>query len=172
MNRTILDTIKSPATLLFIGGFAVAVLAFFIKETVFYPLKATCISPVSFYSIDHDDNWALTRGVYRTYREGLSEGRIVYIGTLTHFQKDIPKEYPIPILREVRFEGALKGNLLRITVTGQNRRLGDQSSDEQVIKYVFPHIAAGDVYTSALYSLDGKAVATGTEAAPRVMCIN
>lgn len=172
MNRTILDTIKSPATLLFIGGFAVAMLAFLIKETVFYPLKATCISPVSYYSIDDDENWALARGVYRTYREGLSEGRIVYIGTLTHFEKDTPKAYPIPILREVRFDGALKGNLLRITVTGQNRRLGDQSSEEQVINYVFPHINIGDVYTTALYLLDGKAIASGSEAAPRVMCIN
>ncbi|HEY3590804.1 MAG TPA: hypothetical protein VGL07_12100 [Buttiauxella sp.] len=171
MNRTILGTIKSPTTLLFLGGFVVALLGFLIKEMMFYPVKATCTAPVSYYAIDKD-SWTLTRGVYRFYREGINKGRTVYIGTINHYKGDLPSQSPIPVLREVRFTGTLEKNIMRTTVTSQSRRLGDQSSDAEVTKYVFPHIQPGETSTSSLYLLEGKVLASGTETVPRVLCIN
>ncbi|WP_435952270.1 hypothetical protein [Dryocola sp. BD626] len=171
MNRTILDTIKSPLILFFLGGIAVSLACVFIKEMVVYPMTATCVAPVSYYAID-EDKWTLTRGVYRFYREGISEGRTVYIGTISHFKGDLPSESPIPVLREVRFTGVFDNNTMRTTITSQGRRLGDQSSDEDVKKYVFPHLVPGEVSTSSLYLLEGKVLATGTEATPRVLCLD
>ncbi|HEY3985267.1 hypothetical protein [Cedecea sp.] len=172
MNRTILKTVKSPGVLLFAAGFAVAVLGFAMKEFFFYPVKAVCVAPVSYYSIDEDENWTLTRGVYRFYREGLTHGRTVYIGTISHFVGDLPKQSPIPVLREVRFTGILEKNIMRTTVASQSRRLGDQSTDAEVVKYVFPHITPGETSTSSLYLLNGKVIASGTETVPRILCIN
>lgn len=171
MNRTILGIIKSPTTLLFLGGFVLALLGFFLKEMFFYPVKSTCVAPMSYYAID-EDNWTLARGVYRFYSEGYNKGRTVYIGTINHYKGDLPSQSPIPVLREVRFSSTTEKNIMHSTITSQSRRLGDQSTDAEVTKYVFPHITPGDTSTSSIYLLEGKVLAAGTETVPRVLCIN
>lgn len=147
-------------------------LAGVIRAVVTNPLKDTCITPVSYYAIDGDDDWTVARGVYRNYREGLSRGRAVYVGTITHYQNNEAAGKPIPVLREVQYKGEIMNNLVRLTATGNSRRIGDHSSTEDVTKYVFPYIATGTTSTFSLYLLNGEAMATGTEATPRSLCVN
>lgn len=172
MNRTISDIIKSPTTWLFCTSFITAIVAFTVKEAIYYPLKSTCVSPVSYYAIENDDHWTRARGVFRTYRESLTEGRIVYIGTITYHNADAPTAHSVHVLREVRFKGTFKNNILRATITGTNRRLGDQSNKEEVAKYIFPHIKTGASYSNMLFLINGVTVATGEESTPSSLCIN
>ncbi len=172
MNRTISDIIKSPTAWLFCAGFIAVTVAFAVKEAVDYPLNSTCVSPLSYYTIANDDDWTLARGVYRTYRESLHEWRMVYVGTINYHNADTPINHSVYVLREVRFEGSIKNNILRSTITGTNRRLGDQSSNEEVGKYVLPDINPGASNSNMLFLINGVAVATGAEATPRSLCIN
>ena len=172
VNRSTFAFIKSPLTLLFIGGFIVAFGAFVLRSVYNTPLKSQCVAPVSFYAIRDDSHAVVTRGIYRTFRDGINKGRITFIGSIAHYGGTRPETPPVPVQREVRFEGSFTGNLLHMTVTGHNRRLGDQSTDRDVQDYVFPQIGQGDTGTTSLYLLDGKVLATGTETVPRVACIN
>jgi len=172
VNRSIFAFIKSPLTLLFIGGFVVALGAFIGRAIYSTPLKSQCVAPVSFYAI-HDDNHAvLTRGIYRTFRAGLHQGRITFIGSIARFNGSKTPEPAVPVQREVTFEGSFSGNLMHMVVTGHHRRIGDQSTDQDVQDFVFPQIGNGDTSNTSLYLLDGKVLASGTETVPRVACIN
>lgn len=172
VSRSIFAFIKSPLTLLFVAGFIVAFIGSAIYAWFRTPLASQCISPVSFYAIKDDENVTLTRGIYRTFREGLNEGRITFTGSISHFSDEKPLSPPIPVQREVQFEGAFSGNLLHMTVTGHHRRLGDQSNDKDVTDNIFPQIKNGETGSTSLYLLDGKVLATGTETVARVACID
>ncbi|MGU3415895.1 hypothetical protein ACLBW0_19365 [Enterobacteriaceae bacterium C34A] len=172
VNRSIFAFIKSPLTLLFIGGFVAAFGAYALHSIYNTPLKSQCVAPISFYAIQDDTHAVLTRGVYRTYRAGINEGRVTFIGSIAHFGGTKELEPPIPVQREVTFDASFSGNLLHMVVTGQHRRIGDQSSDQDVKDFVFPQIGHGDTSNTFLYLLDGKVLATGTETVPRVACIN
>ncbi|MFK3660833.1 hypothetical protein ACI2I2_09945 [Scandinavium sp. NPDC088450] len=171
-SRSIFAFIKSPLTMLFLAGFIVAIIGSAVYAWFSTPLTSQCISPVSFYAIKDDENVTLTRGTYRTFREGLNKGRITFTGSIAHFSDDKPRQPPIPVQREVQFEGEFSGNLLHMTVTGHHRRLGDQSSDQDVTDNIFPQISNGETGTTSLYILDGKVLATGTETVARVACID
>jgi hypothetical protein len=172
VNRFIFAFIKSPLTWLFLGGFIVAFGAYAVHSVYNTPLKSQCVAPVSFYAIRDDNHAVVTRGVYRTYRAGLHQGRITFIGSIAHYGGTKEPEPPTPVQREVTFTGSFSGNLLNMVVTGHNRRLGDQSSDRDVQDFVFPQIGNGDTSSTSLYLLDNKVLATGTETVPRVACIN
>lgn len=172
MSRIILPNVKS-STLLWSGGsFLLVLLFFWVKEVMFYPLKNTCVAPESYYSIDDNNHWTVARGVYHSYREGLSEVRIVYNGTIQHYTSGMPSMRAVTVLREVIIEGHLRQNRLHSTVLEQSRKLGDQSSDQQVLQYVFPHIKPGEKSTTWIYLLNGLAIATGSETTPRTVCVN
>jgi hypothetical protein len=172
VNRSIFGFIKSPALWLFIGGFMLAFLGFLAKAVYTTPLKSQCVSPVSFYVITDDDNVTLTRGVYRSYRDGMNQGRITFIGSISRFIDAKLQAPPMPVQREVQFRGSFSGNLLRMTITGHHRRLGDRSDDKEVTENIFPQINQGETGNTSLYLLDGKVLATGTETVARVACIN
>jgi hypothetical protein len=172
VSRIILPNVKS-STLLWSGGsFLLVLLFFWVKEVMFYPLKNTCVAPVSYYSIDDNNHWTVARGVYHSYREGLSEVRTVYNGTIQHYTSGMPSMRAVTVLREVIIEGHLRQNRLHSTVLEQSRKLGDQSSDQQVLQYVFPHIKPGEKSTTWIYLLNGLAIATGSETTPRTVCVN
>lgn len=172
VNRSIFGFIKSPALWLFTGGFVLAFVGFFAKAVYTTPLKAQCVSPVSFYAITDNDNVTLTRGIYRSYRDGINQGRITFVGSISRFIDAKRQAPPMLVQREVQFEGSFRGNLLRMTVTGHHRRLGDQSDDKEVTENIFPQINQGGTGNTSLYVLDGKVMATGTETVARVACIN
>lgn len=172
MSRTLLNTAKSTTTLLFCAGFLLTTIGFLMKESVIYPLQAICVAPQAYVEIDDRDNWTMARGIYRFYREGLTQARIVYTGTISHYVNGNAPAHPIAVLREVTVEKALSGNSLRSTVLEQSRLLGDQSSNADVVNYIFPHIVAGKSHISWLYLLNGVALASGTETTPRTLCIN
>jgi hypothetical protein len=97
---------------------------------------------------------------------------MTFIGSIVHFDDAKKPGPPVPVQREVTFEAGFSGNLLHMVVTGHHRRLGDQSTDQDVKDFVFPQISNGDTSNAFLYLLDGKVLATGTETVPRVACIN
>lgn len=171
-NRSILEFIKSPATQLFLCGFIVALggcMLYAIKTT---PLKLRCVIDSSYYDIRRDGNVTLTRGVYNTYRDGFNKGHITFIGSIARFNKSGTFTPPVPIHREVSFSALINRNLIQMKVTGHSRRLGDESSDQDITDYVFPQIKMGDTYTTAVYKLDDKVLASGTENVPRSLCNN
>lgn len=155
--------------LAFVLGFCMTLGAMFLKELYASPLREGCAMPVSYYDL-RDDDVTLTRGIYRSYRDGLSRGHVTYEGNITHFHGDKRVATPEPVNREVRYDASISGNTFSMTVTGHNRRLGDKSSDTDVTDYVFPLIKPGEKGTSWLYLLNGKALATGTETVPRMVC--
>ncbi|ADP09822.1 hypothetical protein EJP617_01410 [Erwinia sp. Ejp617] len=172
MNRTLLHTVKSPAVLLFIGGFLLPIAAFLLKEMMFFPLKASCVAPQAWYEISDNKNWTLTRGIYRFYREGLTQRRVIYTGSINHYVNGGRSLHPVAVLREVTLSTTISGNRLHSTVLQQSSRLGDQSSNADVVKYVFPHIVPGETSINAVYLLDGKALAIGSASSARTLCIN
>ncbi|WP_187497748.1 hypothetical protein [Erwinia aphidicola] len=172
MSRTISPNAKSSIVLWFTGSFLLIVLLFGVKALLAYPVRNTCVAPVSYYSIDDKNHWTAVRGVYHSYREGLTQVRIVYNGTVQHFTSGMPSAPSVTVLREVIIDMRLRQNRLHSKVIEQSRKLGDMSSDQQVLQYVFPHIKPGENSTTWLYMLNGLILATGTEATPRTVCIN
>ncbi|MFG6656330.1 hypothetical protein ACG0Z5_17945 [Scandinavium sp. M-37] len=172
VNRTIFGFIKWPWVLVFVCGFIVAFTACVLYSIYASPLKSQCIAPVSLYAVKDDNDVVLTRGVYRSFRSGIDKGRVTFTGNIRHFVDDKMVGRPIPVQREVMFNANFSGDLLLMTITGHHRRLGDQSSDRDVQDYIFPQIHPGETGVTSLYLLEGKAVATGTEITPRVLCIN
>ncbi|HBZ14802.1 hypothetical protein ACIP6T_08140 [Pantoea sp. NPDC088449] len=172
VNRSILKFINLPMLLLFIGGFAAAIGGFVIHTMYTSPLKSQCVMPVSFYDIKQGKDVALLRGSYRSYRDSISRGHVTFVGSLSRFSDGQRVGQPVTVNRELRFEGSITHNLLQMTITGHNRRIGDQSSDDDVSTYVFPALHNGESGTTSLYLLDGKVMATGVETVARIACMN
>lgn len=172
VNRTIFAFIKSPLVLLFIGGFILAIGGTALRTWYVSPLKEQCTFPVSYFYIHSDSDVTLTRGIYRTFRDGLNRGHMTFIGNISHFNKEGLLKQPTPVNRELRFSAEVNNNQFELTVISHSRRLSDLSTDKEVQDYVFPHIQPGSVSTSSLYLLDGKVLAAGTETVPRSACIN
>lgn len=172
VNRSIFGLIKSPWLLVFLSSFIAAFGGYLAYAIYSIPLKSQCIMPVSMYTITDDNNAVLTRGVYRTYRAGLNKGRVTFIGSISRYEDGKLSGKPTPVQREVLFDTRFSGNVLSTTITGQHRRLGDQSSDSDVSASIFPQLKNGDTGTSSLFLLDGKVVAIGPETVPRYACIN
>ncbi|CAX54728.1 conserved uncharacterized protein [Erwinia pyrifoliae Ep1/96] len=139
---------------------------------MFFPLKASCVAPQAWYEISDNKNWTLTRGIYRFYREGLTQRRVIYTGSINHYVNGGRSLHPVAVLREVTLSTTISGNRLHSTVLQQSSRLGDQSSNADVVKYVFPHIVPGETSINAVYLLDGKALAIGSASSARTLCIN
>lgn len=171
VNRSIFAFIKSSWTLVFVGGFIAAFAGVVLYSLYTTPLKSQCVMPTSTYAIKDDNNVVLARGIYRTYRAGLNKGRVPYTGSISHFEDGKLTAPPSPVQREVRFDGGFTDDLLFMTVTDHHRRLGDQSSDNDVQDYIFPQINKGATSTTSMYLLDGKVIATGTEITARYVCI-
>ncbi|WP_148242062.1 hypothetical protein [Enterobacter asburiae] len=171
-NRSIFAIIKSPLTLLFIGGLAVGLGGIALYDFSTAPHKKVCVAPTSYYTIEDDNNATLTRGIYRSYRDGLFNGHTTYIGGISHFKDGILAGRPTSVNREVRYDVDFSGKRVHLNVTSQHRKLGDQSTDQDVRDYIFPQIAPGEVATSTLYLLDDKVLASGTETVARIACMN
>ena len=171
-NRSIFRFINPRLVPFFLVGFVLALTLFTVKILYFSSLKTECELPFSFYDIRKDGNVTLTRGLYRNYLDDLSSGRLTFVGTLTRFKDEQALAPPAPINREVRFSLAFRNSTATLTVTGNSRRLGDHSEDEDIRNYVFPQTENGSAATTILYLLDGKALGTGTETVPASVCIN
>ncbi|MEO3991885.1 hypothetical protein [Pseudocitrobacter cyperus] len=171
-NRSIFAIIKSPLTLLFLGGMAIGLggMAFYAFSTS--PYKAVCIAPTSYYTIVDDNNATLARGIYRSYRDDMFNGHSTYIGSISHFKDGKLEGRPTAVNREVRFGVDFSGKRIQLTVESQHRKLGDQSSDRDIRDYIFPQILPGEVATSTLYLLDNRVLASGTETVARIACTN
>ncbi|MBS0882966.1 hypothetical protein JK231_20475 [Pantoea sp. JGM49] len=170
-SRSIFASIKSPQLWLFIGCFVLAFSAVIGRWLTTTTQQSQCLFPLAFYDIKSEREWVLTQGIYRSYRDGFSQGHLSYLGTLSRFE-DGQLTAPItPIHRAVWFNGEFNHNLLKITVTQHSRGLGDKSRDEDVQKYVFPHLQAGDVSVIAMYLFNGRVLASGTESVARNVCI-
>lgn len=169
VNHSTFAFVNLKAAMVFVLGAFMALGVMFLKEWYASPLREGCAMPISYYDL-RDDEVTLTRGIYRNYRDGLSRGHVTYEGNITQFQGDKRVATPEPVNREVRYDASIAGNTISMTVTGHNRRLGDKSSDANVTDYVFPLIKPGEKGTSWLYLLEGKALATGTETVPRMVC--
>lgn len=172
MNRTLLNIVKSPITLFFIGGFILPFMVCVLKDMVFYPLKTNCVVPQARYDISDDKNWTLTRGIYRFYRDGLTLRRVVYTGSISHYINGGRQLYPVAVLREITVSSSVSKNQLINTIIHQSSRLGDQSNNDEVVKYVFPHIIPGETSTNRIYLLDGKALAVSGENSAPTLCVN
>ncbi|UVC29952.1 hypothetical protein [Pantoea sp. SOD02] len=172
VNRTISAFIKSPLSLLFLAGFVITLVGMAVRAYSVSPLKDQCDFPVSFFHIRSDSDVTMTRGMYRTYRDGFNKGHMTFIGNISHFNQQGLVAKPTPVNRELRFTGEVHDNQFEMTVVSQSRRLSDHSSDQDIKDYVFPHIDPGSVSTSSLYLLNGKMLAAGTETVPRSGCIN
>lgn len=170
-NRSIFGFIKSPVTLLFLGGFIVAAGACLWRTVAMTPVRSICVSPVSFYEIKQDKQVTLTHGVFRTYRDGIARGHVTFTGSISRFRDGKLTAPPVQVNRENHFTGYINGNRVMLTITGHNRRLGDESSNSDVRSYVFPQMEKGETGTSGLYMLDNKVLGTGTETALRLACI-
>ncbi|HDR2784022.1 TPA: hypothetical protein QCJ60_003359 [Enterobacter sichuanensis] len=171
-NRSIFAFIKSPLTLLFVGGMVVG-----LGGMALYGLKTStfasqCIAPTSYYVIEDDNNATLARGIYRSYRDGLFSGHTTYIGTISHFKDGKRDGLPKAVNREVRYDVELSGKRIHLTVTSQHRKLGGQTTDQDVTDYIFPQIKPGEVATSTIYLLDDKVLASGTETVARIACMH
>jgi len=171
-NRSIFTIIKSPIALLFLGGVIIGTGAMALYGFYTSPYKAVCIAPTSYYIIEDDNNATLARGIYRSYRDGLFNGHTTYIGSISHFKDGKLDGLPKAVNREVRYNINMSGKRLHLTVTSQHRKLGGQSSDEDVTDYIFPQIKPGEEATSTVYLLDDKVLASGTETVARIACMN
>lgn len=171
-NRSIFASTKFRLALLFMVSLIVG-----FGGKVYYgyyhlPYKSMCIAPTSYYNIEDQNNATLVRGIYRSYRDSLFSGHTTYIGSISHFKDGRIAKQPTAVHREVRFNTEVEGKRVHLTVTSQHRKLGDQSSDQEVKDYVYPQIGQGEVATSTLYLLDGKVLASGTESVARIVCTN
>lgn len=171
-NRSIFAFIKSPPTLLFVGGMVAGLggMALYGLQTTKY--ASQCIAPTSYYVIEDDNNATLARGIYRSYRDGLFNGHTTYIGSISHFKDGKRDGVPKAVNREVRYNVDMSGKRLHLTVTSQHRKLGGQTTDKDVTDYIFPQIKPGEIVTSTVYLLDGKVLASGTETVARIACMN
>lgn len=172
MNRTLLNIVKSPTTLFFIGGLILPFVACALKDIVFNPLKASCVVPQARYDISDENNWTLTRGIYRFYRDGLTRWRVVYTGSISDYINGGRQLHPVAVLREITVSSSASQNRLINTTIQQSSRLGDQSNNNEVAKYVFRHITPGEISTSRMYLLDDKALAVGGENSVPMLCVN
>ncbi|MGN7789861.1 hypothetical protein [Enterobacter sp. 22452] len=171
-NRSIFAFIKSPLTLLFLGGMVAGLggMALYGFKTSAY--ASQCIAPTSYYVIEDDNNATLARGIYRSYRDGLFKGHTTYIGSISHFKDGKRDGLPKHVNREVRYDVDVSGKRIHLTVTSQHRKLGGQTTDQDVTDYIFPQINPGEVTTSTVYLLDDKVLASGTETVARIACMN
>lgn len=171
-NRSIFAFIKSPLTLLFVGGMVAGLggMALYGLQTSKY--ASQCIAPTSYYVIEDDNNATLARGIYRSYRDGLFSGHTTYIGSISHFKDGKRDGLPKAVNREVRYDVNVSGKRIHLTVTSQHRKLGGQTADKDVTDYIFPQIKPGEVATSTVYLLDDKVLASGTETVARIACMN
>ena len=164
--------IKSPLVPIFIIGFALVLGVMLVREWIASPVKMECSYPFSYYDIKSDQDVTLTRGIFRTYRDGISSGHLTFIGSLSHFSEGELTAPPVPLNRELHFALSIQGSNVHMTVKSHGRRLGDQSNDQQVKNYVFPQISGGEVGSSTLYLLQGKVLSTGTETVARTVCVD
>ncbi|ORM70423.1 hypothetical protein [Pantoea rwandensis] len=171
VNPTISALIKLPPLGLFFCGVLLALISVFGRWWVITSQYAQCSFPLTFYDIKSEREWILIKGVYRSYRDGVHSGHMSYLGTLSHFVEGERIAPITPIHRAVWFSGLSHHNLLKLYVTHHSRGLGDRSSDDVVQEYVFPHLRVGDVSVIALFLLNGKVLATGTESVMRNICI-
>lgn len=171
-NRSIFAIIKSPFTLLFLGGVVLGLGGMVLYGVYASPWPTTCVAPLSYYSIEDDNNATLARGIYRSYRDDLFNGHSTYIGTISRYKDGRLAARPTAVNREVRYGLGISGKRIQMTVTSQQRKLGDQSSDRDVKDYIFPQIEPGQVETSTAYLLDNKILASGSETVARIACIN
>lgn len=171
-NRSIFAIIKSPIALLFLGGVIIGTGAMALYGLYTSPYKTVCIAPSSYYIIEDDNNATLVRGIYRSYRDGLFNGHTTYIGSISNFKDGKRDGLPKAINREVRYNVEISGKRIHMTVTSQHRKLGGESSDEDVTNYIFPQIKPGEGVTTTVYLLDDKVLASGTDTVARIACIN
>ncbi|MGM8430229.1 hypothetical protein [Enterobacter cloacae] len=170
-NRSIFAFIKSPLTLLFVGGMVAGLGGMALYGFQTSPYASHCVAPTSYYVIEDDNNATLARGIYRSYRDGLFSGHTTYIGTISHFKDGKRDGLPKAVNREVRYDVDVSGKRVHLTVTSQHRKLGGQTTDKDVTDYIFPQIKPGEVATSTVYLLDNKVLASGTETVARIACM-
>ena len=171
-KHSIFTLIKSPLVPIFIVGFILVPGAMLLREIYASPIKSGCSFPFSYYDIKGDQDITLTRGIFRTYRDGLDSGHLTFVGNLSHFKEGELTAPPVSLHRELHFTSKAQGSNIYMTVESQARRLGDQSTDQQVKDYVFPQISPGEVGSVTLYLLQGKVLSTGTETVARTVCVN
>lgn len=171
-NRSIFASTKLMLALLFVVSMVVGLGGMVLYNVYQSPYKSVCVAPTSYYTIEDDNNATLVRGIYRSYRDSLFNGHSTYIGSISHFKDGKQEGRPTVVNREVRFGVEVDGKRLHLTVTSQHRKLGDQSSDKEVMDYVYPHIVPGDIATSTTYLLDKTVLASGTESVARIACTN
>ncbi|TKV07862.1 hypothetical protein FDX19_16805 [Citrobacter sp. wls619] len=172
VNRSIFTSTKSKSAFLLIGGIVVGfglVALYTLSRT---PVKSKCVVPMSFYAIKAENDITLTRGVYRTYRDSLTTGHTTFNGNIREFKNDVLVGKPSPVHRSVNYKMEFSGSMLNMTVLNHTRRLGDSSSDQEVMDYVFPQLSYGESTSTTLYLLENRALASGTEIIARVVCTN
>lgn len=171
-NRFISGFTKFPLTHVFVIGFTLALVGVAARTIYVFPLEDHCVYPQSYYDIRSDRDVVLARGIYYSYRNKINKAHLTYVGTLTHYSDGQQVSFPVPIQRSLWFTEEFDYNLLRISVGQQSKGLGDRSEDKDVDSYVFSQFKPNMINTLALYLLDGKVLATGTENAARSVCIN
>ncbi|MDI9220561.1 hypothetical protein QMZ30_06565 [Pantoea sp. EA-12] len=170
-NPTTFVSIKLTLLWLFIISFFLALTSIVGGWWYTSSQQIQCGFPMAFYDIKSEREVVVTKGVYRSYRDGFNQGHTSYLGTLSRF---VDGELIAPVTnihRALWFETQFHHNLLKIKVTHLSRGLGDRSHDDDVEDYVFPYIQPGDVSMIGLYMLDGKVLASGTENVARNICI-
>ncbi len=133
-------------------------------------LAGKCTAPFIFIEYFRNGEKTVAAGEYALYSATGKPNRTTYIGSIVYYDAQGEIARTSRINREIAWDVSFHQDKIVSKITSNGRRMGDSSSDAEVIQYIFPNYHAGETIHATLFQLGGSVLATGPHNVPRILC--
>lgn len=156
---------------------ATGVIAFAIPLLVLFatlrsqPLMAgECAAPFTFVEYFRNGEKTVANGEYALYTGTGKPNRTTYTGAIIYYDAQGEKKRIVRVNREIAWDVSFRHDQIISKITHNGRRMGDNSSDAEVMQYIFPNYHPDETIHATLFQLGGSVLATGPHNVPRILC--